>query len=194
VGGKAKIGVKGKGGHLQLPDVSGLTGVLDVQLQKKTGGVCWGATFSPPFRKNDGTTLKALSDAPTTTTTTASTTTTTTIAPIWSEIFTHVIDPRCSSCHGGSGGLSGLGDCNTAYANLVNVASVRLPTMDRVEPGDPTISFAMHKLDGTQHTLDASCVGGDCKERMPLGGPYLPQHALDAIRTWITNGALNDCP
>jgi hypothetical protein len=66
--------------------------------------------------------------------------------------------------------------------------------MDRVEPGDPANSFLQHKVDGTHNTLDAQCVGGDCEDRMPLGGPYLAQHVLDAIRTWIMNGALNDCP
>jgi hypothetical protein len=191
--GRAKITLKGRGANLGLPDVGQLTGVLDVQIRKTSGGPCWGATFTPPFKKNDGTTLKAISDTPLTVTTTTSTTSTT-LAPIWSAIHANVIGPMCGGCHGGSGGLSGLGNCNTAHANLVNVASVRLPTMDRVEPGDPATSFFMHKLDGTQNMFDAQCLGGSCQSRMPLGGPYLDQGVLDAIRTWIMDGALNDCP
>jgi hypothetical protein len=29
---------------------------------------------------------------------------------------------------------------------------------------------------------------------MPLGGQPLSQEVRDAIRTWISNGAVNDCP
>jgi len=119
--------------------------------------------------------------------------TTTTLPASWFAIHAQVIAPRCSGCHGGSGGLSGLGDCETAYLNLVNVASTELPTMDRIEPGDPVNSWIMHKLDGTQGTFSAQCTGMFCGSRMPLGGPYLDADTRDAIRTWILNGAVNDC-
>jgi hypothetical protein len=32
-----------------------------------------------------------------------------------------------------------------------------------------------------------------CGSQMPLGGA-LDQDVRDAIRTWITNGAIDDCP
>jgi hypothetical protein len=116
--------------------------------------------------------------------------------PVWSEIHSLVIAPACSTCHsgGGFGGLSGLDDCDTGYASLVNVASVQLPSMDRVTPTDPTNSWFMHKLDGTQGTFTAMCTGMFCGQQMPFGGPYLSMEVRDAIRTWIMNGALNDCP
>ncbi len=192
--GKAKVTAKGKGDFLDMPLLGDLTGVLDVQLQKSGGGACWGATFTPPFRKNDGATLQAVSDAPVTTTTTTTSTTTTTLSPTWAAIHSQVIGPVCAGCHGGQGGLSGLGDCDTAHANLVNVASTELLTMDRVEPGDATNSWLMHKLDGTQGGFTAQCVGMFCGGQMPLGGPFLSMSTRDAIRTWITNGAVNDCP
>ena len=194
VDGKPRVSFKGKGSRLGLPDLSQLTGVLDVQLQKSTGAPCWGARFSPPFLRTDGTTLKAVSDAPMPTTTTTSTTSTTTLAPVWSAIQAQVIGPRCGGCHGSQAGLTGLGGCNSGHASLVNVASTELPTMDRVEPGDPTTSWLVHKLDGTQGWFTSMCSGMFCGSQMPLGGPFLSLSERNAIRTWITNGAVNDCP
>jgi hypothetical protein len=86
-----------------------------------------------------------------------------------------------------------LNNCNTGHANLVNVGSASLPTMDRVEPGDPANSFFMHKLDGTQGMFAAGC-GGSCGSQMPLGDDPLSAEVRDAIREWILNGAANDCP
>jgi polyvinyl alcohol dehydrogenase (cytochrome) len=128
-----------------------------------------------------------------TTTTSTTSTTSTTLPPSWAAIHAAVILPSCAGCHGGAGGLSGLDGCASGYAALVDVASTRLPTMDRVEPGDPTMSWLMHKLDGTQHDFDAQCVGGSCGGSMPPSG-MLPAATRDAIRTWIANGAANDCP
>jgi outer membrane protein assembly factor BamB len=132
-----------------------------------------------------------------TTTTSTSTTTSTTLPPSWAAIHAAAIDPLCGSCHGtlgGLAGLSGLDDCDAGYASLVGVPSTQLPTMRRVEPSDPTTSWLVHKLDGTQNTFDAQCVGGSCGTSMPLNQPQLPAAVRDAIRTWITNRAMNDCP
>jgi hypothetical protein len=183
VDGATKLKVKGKGDNLALPDVSELTGVLKVQLQRTDGSVCWGAEYTPPFRKQIGGVLTAVSDAPPGP-----------LPPLWSEIHAQLIGPTCGGCHGGSGGLDDLNDCNAGYASLVDVASTELPSMDRVEPGDPTLSWVMHKLDGTQNDFLIECVDWFCGARMPLGGPYLSPDDRDVIRTWITNGASNDCP
>jgi hypothetical protein len=77
---------------------------------------------------------------------------------------------------------------------LVGVANTELPTMSRVEPGDPLLSWLMHKLDGTQGSFTAQCTGMFCGSQRPLGGPFLDTDVRDAIATWITNGALDDCP
>jgi hypothetical protein len=183
--GRAKVKVVGKGTRLDVPDLNALSGTLDVQLQKKADTLCWGATFSAPYTKNDGQTLKDASDAPSTE-----------LGPAWSEIHGQVIGPICGGCHGpgGSGGLAGLNDCDVGHANLIDVASTELPTMDRVEPGNSGQSWLMHKLDGTHDDGWFACVGGNCGAQMPFGGPALSQQQRDAIRNWITNGALNDCP
>ena len=185
--GKSSIKVKGKGDLLDLalsPAPDEFTGVLKVQLQRTDGSVCWGATFSPPYAKQDSAQLKAVSDAPPT------------MAPpdpVWSAIHSQVIGSTCGGCHGGSAGLSGLGNCNTAYAALVGVPSTENPSMNRVEPGDPGNSWLMYKLDGTQGWFTGTCSGGFCGSQMPLGGE-LSVDVRDAIRFWIASGAANDCP
>lgn len=181
--GFALVKIKGKGALLELPDPTPLTGVLDVQLQRLDDPHCWGATFTPPFHRNTGGVLIAYSDTPPPPVP----------LPLWSEIHQLVVSPVCSSCHGVNGGLSGLADCNTAYASLVSVASAELPTMNRVEPGDPTTSWMIHKLDGDQAAFTAQCTGMSCGSQMPPGSP-LSTEVRDAIRTWIMNGAANDCP
>jgi hypothetical protein len=107
-----------------------------------------------------------------------------------------VIGPACGGCHGGggAGGLGGLDGCDTGHASLVNVPSTQLPTMDRVEPGDPAASWLVYKLDGTQNAFDAQCAGGACGARMPINQPQLSAAVRDAIRAWIMDGAANDCP
>lgn len=196
--GKAKITLKGKGQRLAVTGLDALAGPLDVQLQRADGGPCWGARFSAPFQKQDATQLKAVSDDPTvttTTTTTTTSTTTTTIAASWFALHAQVIGSTCGGCHGGVGaaGLAGLNDCNTGYAALVDVAATEIPTMDRIEPGNPATSWVMHKLDGTHTAFTASCVSGFCGSRMPLGGDPLSPAVRDALRQWILAGAVNDC-
>jgi polyvinyl alcohol dehydrogenase (cytochrome) len=133
----------------------------------------------------------------TTPSTSVTTTTGTTLAPSWAAIHAAVIDPVCGGCHGGpigAGSLGGLDACDTGYANLVNVPSSELPGADRVEPGDPAASWLVTKLDGTQAFYDAQCIGGFCGSPMPLNGSMLSTGVRNAIRTWILNGAQNDCP
>jgi hypothetical protein len=180
---KTKIKVVGKGTRLGIPDLDDFDTDVVIQLQKQSDALCWGATFSPPFTKNDGTTFRDSSDAPDPSTP----------LPLWSDIHSQVIGTSCGGCHGGSGGLSGLGDCNTAHASLISIVSTENPTMNRVEPGNSFDSWLMHKLDGTHSWFTADCVGGFCGSQMPLGTP-LPLATRDAIRAWITNGAVNDCP
>jgi hypothetical protein len=197
--GRAKITLTGKGPALALAGLDTLAGTLDVQMQRAGGAPCWGARFTPPFQKQDATQLRAVSDDPTittTTTTTTTSTTTTTLAASWSMIQAQVIGTTCGGCHGGAGaaGLAGLDDCNAGHAALVDVAATELPTMARVAPGDPSASWIMHKLDGTHAAFAASCVSGFCGAQMPHGGPPLPAAVRDALRAWIRDGAVNDCP
>lgn len=64
---------------------------------------------------------------------------------------------------------------------LVNAPSVEVPSLMRVQPGNPDASYLIQKLEGT------AAVGG----RMPLNAPPLPQATIDVIRQWITDGAPN---
>jgi hypothetical protein len=49
----------------------------------------------------------------------------------------------------------------------------------RVIPYQPNTSFLIQKLEGTQSLGD----------RMPQGGPYIPQVLINDIRQWISEGA-----
>lgn len=101
-----------------------------------------------------------------------------TLSSIQGEIFT----PRCVGCHGdvSNGGLDLR--ASVAFANLVNTRSSQSSLL-RVAPGDLESSYLVHKLDGRSGILG---------NRMPQGGPFLSTAELDAIKDWITAGALNN--
>jgi hypothetical protein len=62
VAGKASNQLKAQGFNVLMPALGPLTGPLVVQLHQSSAAVCWGATFSTPFTKDDGVTLKDKSD------------------------------------------------------------------------------------------------------------------------------------
>lgn len=96
------------------------------------------------------------------------------------SIQDNVFTPICVTCHVGAGAPQGLRlEEGMSHAMLVNVPSVEVPELLRVEPGNPDDSYLIQKIEGTAD------VGG----RMPLGGEPLPQATIDAIRQWITDGA-----
>jgi hypothetical protein len=104
------------------------------------------------------------------------------LEPTLASIQANIFSTTCavSGCHGGAAAQQGMRlDPGFAFGNLVCVHVPRDPTRVRVIPGNPDGSFIIQKLEGTQ-TL------GD---RMPQGGPYLPQSTIDVIREWIANGA-----
>ncbi len=103
-----------------------------------------------------------------------------TIEPTLASIQENVFTPICTACHAGSSAPQGLRlEAGASYAMLVDVASVEVPELMRVDPGNPDGSYIIHKLEGSQAVGD----------RMPQGGPYLSQATIDAIRQWITDGA-----
>jgi hypothetical protein len=97
------------------------------------------------------------------------------------SIQDNVFTPICTRCHIGASAPEGLQlDAAHSYALLVGVPSEEEPSILRVDPGNPSQSYLILKLEGA-----AGIVGG----QMPLGGPYLPQSTIDMIAQWITNGA-----
>jgi len=96
------------------------------------------------------------------------------------EIQDTVFTPICTQCHIGAAAPHGLRlDAVNSYALLVNVNSDEVPTLKRVNPGNPDQSYIVHKIEGTQSS------GG----RMPLNQAKLPQDRIDLIRRWIAAGA-----
>lgn len=106
-----------------------------------------------------------------------------TLQPTFQSIQDQVFTPVCTGCHAGAAAPLGLRlDEGASYALLVNASSVEVPSLRRVQPGNPDASYLIQKLEGT------AAVGS----RMPLNAPPLPQATIDVIRQWITNGAEND--
>lgn len=103
-----------------------------------------------------------------------------TLTSIQDNVFT----PRCAGCHGGAGatlpGSLNLTSTAASFAALVNVASVQVPSLLRVNPRNPNDSYLIRKLEGTPGIVGL---------QMPRNSPPLEQATIDAIRLWITNGA-----
>jgi cytochrome c5 len=90
-------------------------------------------------------------------------------------------------CHVGTSPQAGLNlEAGQAYSNLVNVLSSEMPSLARVEPGDPDNSYLYLK-----HSGAAGIVGS----RMPLDNPNFfvnNPDLLDLEEEWIRQGALNN--
>jgi hypothetical protein len=118
-----------------------------------------------------------------------------TMVPCVEPTFTSIHGERLSSpdfcasagCHdaSGAGGQSYSAGKDAAHAALLSdtihpVGRTTWPK--RAVAGQPDQSFLYVKLSSADPPGD----------RMPLGRPPLPQCDLDAIETWIGNGAMND--
>lgn len=97
------------------------------------------------------------------------------------QIQDTIFTPVCSVCHAGANAPQGLRlDAGNSYALLVNVASAEVPSLKRVNPGNPDTSYIVQKIQGN------AAVG----VRMPANGPpYLTQAQIDLVRGWIAAGA-----
>jgi len=92
-----------------------------------------------------------------------------------------------AGCHVGAGAPDGLDlSAGVAYGNMADVASIQLPSMDLIEPGDPDNSYLVRKIEGTQ--TQAGGLGG----RMPAGTSPLSQEIIDMIRVWVEEGATDN--
>ncbi len=88
-------------------------------------------------------------------------------------------------CHSGAAPKQGLTLVSgMAYGSLVGVASSECgASRKRVQPGDPSASYLMDKLLGTN-----LCSGS----QMPKSGQGLPKAQIDTIGAWICAGAQNN--
>jgi hypothetical protein len=82
------------------------------------------------------------------------------------------------ACHADSAGNLAFRSASEFYAATVNVRSGQDPRQFLIEPGNPGASYLYRKL-----------APGAPSERMPFGGPYLNQAAMDEIAGWICAGA-----
>lgn len=103
------------------------------------------------------------------------------LTPEFSSIQANVLTPICTTCHSGAAAPLGLRlDEGVSFALLVNTPSTEVPSLLRVDPGNPDNSYLIQKLEGT------AAVGG----RMPLGGSPLPPETIAVVRQWISEGAI----
>ena len=103
----------------------------------------------------------------------------------FTRVQTEVFTPTCGivACHHPIGQQSQMVlTASQAYANTVNVASVEMPSLKRVAPGDPANSYLYRKITGAGITGD----------RMPQSLPPLSDAQIALIRNWIRRGAPND--
>ncbi len=99
----------------------------------------------------------------------------------FTSIQANVLTPICTTCHSGAAAPLGLRlDEGVSYALLVNAPSTEVPSLLRVDPGNPDNSYLLQKLEGT------AAVGA----RMPLGGSPLPPDTIAVVRQWILEGAI----
>ena len=103
-----------------------------------------------------------------------------------------IFDATCalSGCHAGSPPESSLnleaGRVFDPTVGIVDVPSLQLPSMPRVTPSDPALSYLFHKIQGTHIDI------GGFGDRMPVDAPQLPDSARTTIRRWIEQGAMDN--
>lgn len=94
-----------------------------------------------------------------------------------------VFGPMCSGCHIGGGteqpSLLDFTSSDGSYASLVDFPSMNEPTQSLVKAGNPSASYLLKVLEGTQTS----------GFRMPLRARPVPDELIAKIRTWIEAGA-----
>ncbi len=102
-----------------------------------------------------------------------------TLSQVQAQIFT--LSCAVSGCHRGASPPRGMNlEAGNSYSNIVNVASVENPSLNRIEPENPDASYMWLKVNGLAGA------------RMPLGGPKLSDQLLALMRSWIEAGAPNN--
>jgi hypothetical protein len=101
----------------------------------------------------------------------------------FSEQIQPIFDARCVACHSPTGQASFLVLVNgQSHANLVGVEATVYPGSQRVVASDPEASVLYNKVANT------GTFGGI----MPPTGSSLTSTQITLIRTWISEGALDN--
>lgn len=106
----------------------------------------------------------------------------TSFASIQANIFT----PNCatSGCHTGNAPKEGLQlDEGYSYAEIVNQPSNRKTGAVLIISSDPDNSYLIQKVEGAD---------GIVGTQMPKTGPLLTPEKIQAIRNWVSEGALDN--
>lgn len=106
------------------------------------------------------------------------------------DVYTAILSPSCTSgaCHDVSAPAAGL-DMSSVAAAYINLAGV-VPT-----DGGCSIGFRVDKLGSNPANsllvklLESSC---GASSRMPNGGGALSAVSIQTIKTWISQGAMNN--
>lgn len=84
-----------------------------------------------------------------------------------------------SGCHLGANAQQGLDlSEGESHGNLVGVDSRQIPSLKRVDPGNPNDSYLVMKIEGDSRILG---------QRMPLGGQALSSGQIQLVRDWIAS-------
>ena len=95
-----------------------------------------------------------------------------------------IFDRECVKCHGTKDQKATLDlSPGKSYKALVNVPSKEVPGTVRVKPGEPDQSYLWLKL-------EHSASKGDGMPRGLFFSKKLSQNDMEAIKAWITAGAL----
>lgn len=102
----------------------------------------------------------------------------------FTEVRDEILLNSCafSSCHGDQGSAGLTLTTEGSYDALVNVPSTKSDGEVLVIPGDADGSYLVKKMEGAEGIV------GDI---MPPGAG-LPEEKIQAVRSWIDNGAPND--
>ncbi|MCP4807689.1 MAG: hypothetical protein GY913_27110 [Proteobacteria bacterium] len=104
--------------------------------------------------------------------------------PTYDADIVPLFEANCTDygCHLNRESINSL-DATVAYGFLTTEMSEDIPSMPKVDPGDPENSYLFLKLEGTH--VDAGGAGA----RMPKGQDPLSAEELALVEAWIDAGA-----
>jgi len=104
-----------------------------------------------------------------------------TFTRVQGEVFS--VSCALSGCHSGSSPTGGMNlSAGVAYGNIVLVPSTERADLDRIQPGEPDLSYLVKKIRG-----DPDIVGSP----MPLIGT-ITSAQRQLVIDWVRRGAPND--